>query len=86
MRIRFHFLVDEQNLAIRADVNRPAKWNLAFRGHHAISFGNSLGRIAEDRVIEFQRFSKLLIDVFCVAASCKISDIELLDGVATLTE
>lgn len=86
MRIRFHFLVNEQDLAVHADVNRPAKWDLTFRGHDAIRFGNFLGWIAEDRVIEFQRFSKLGVDVFCIAASCKISDLELLDGVATLTE
>ena len=86
MRIRFHFLVDEQDLAVCADVNRPAKWNLAFGGHDAIRFGNVLGGVAENGVIEFQRFSKLGVDVFCVAASCKISDLELLDGVATLTE
>ena len=86
VRIRFHFLVDEQDFAVRADVNRPAKRNLTFRGHDAIGFGNFLGRVAEDGVIEFERLSKLGVDVFCVTTSCKISDLELLDGVATLTE
>jgi len=86
MRIRFYFLVDEQNLAILADINRPAKWNLALGSHDAIRFGDLLGRIAEDRVIQFERFSKLFVDVFCIAASSKISDLELFDGIATLTE
>ena len=86
MRTRFHFLVDEQDLAVRVNVDRPAKRDLSFRGHHAKRFGDFLGRIAEDRVIKLQRFGELLVDVFGVAASCKIRDIELFDGVATLTE
>ena len=86
MRIRFHFLIDEQNLAVFANVNCPAKGNLPFGSHDAIGFGDLLGRIAEDRVIQFERFSKLFVDVFCIAASSKISDLELFDGIATLTE
>jgi len=83
---RFHCLVDEENVSVFADVKRPAGRELAFSGHDAEGFGDFAVRIAKDGIIQFQRFSELLVRVGGVATGGEIGDIKFPNLLAARTE
>ena len=78
--------VDMENLAILSNVYRSSRGKLFSPTDQAIGGCGGAIWIAEDRVIKLKRFSKLLVGVSVVAARCEVSNIELFNLSATLTE
>lgn len=81
-----YVLVDEEDLAIRANVMRVTKRNTSIFVHNAVGRGHFLSRIAENRVIEVQRLGEPLVLFGGIAACGEVNDVELTKGVAALTE
>ena len=84
-----HLVIDEEDLSVLANVERPARGILpAFRDD---AIGSSGGQrwIAQDRVIGVDRFSKRLVPLLAVpgiATGGEVGDVELPDVLAALTE
>lgn len=83
---RFHRLVDEQDLAVLADVEGEPQRHPPALVHHAVSFGRLPGRIAEDGIIQIERLGKFCIRFVVVATGGEVGRVELPKVIAALTE
>lgn len=54
VRSGIHLLVDVQDLAVFANVKRPTKRKLPFRGNNTIATGHLPAGIAEDGIVQFE--------------------------------
>ena len=84
-----HFFVDLQDLAVFADVKGPPVRQAAGGGHHPISLGRFLGGIAQDRVIQFQRFGKVDVALGAfgrITTGREVSDVKFSQILAVRTE
>ena len=79
-------LVDVQNAAVGSDIKSPSGGERLIFVHHAVGFGDLLGRIAQQREVDAERLRKRFVDVQRVDANREIGDIEFPDVIATLTE
>jgi len=86
VRGRLHGLVDEQDFSVLADVKRPARGELSFFVEHTIRLGKVAARVAQDGVVGLKRLGKLFVGLCGVATDREISDVELADFAAALTE
>lgn len=86
MRASFDLLVDMKDLAICSDVISPAVWHGPLVSDHAIGSCRGLTRIAQNGIVQFERFGETLIGIGVIAASGKIGHLELTQLLATLTE
>ena len=84
-RRRFHGLVDVQDLAVRSDVERPARCH-PHAAKHTIRGGGLLLGIGKNGIIRFDVFRELLVGLGVVNADGVVGDVELPDGFAALTE
>lgn len=85
-----HFVVfsdanDVQDFAILAS-DESDSVRESSRTQDAIGFGNFGVWVAEDRVVEFQRFGECRVLVDRVTACCEISDVVLTQGLTARTE
>ena len=83
---RIHVGIDEQNLAFLAEVKRHPGRMLAVALDQAVGFGRAALGIAENRVVEIQRFGEFCVGLRIVATRRKVGDVELADFLAALTE
>ena len=81
-----HVPIDEQDRPINTDIYGVARGVQTHRFQYAERFGNRLVRIAEDRVVQFQRLGELCILFDRVDAGRKVRDVKLPDLFAALTE
>ncbi len=80
------FLVDCQELAILADVEGPSTRQRTIVVDDAKHASDCLVRVAQDRVVQFQRFGKFAIGFRRIATGREIGDVELTQGGTALTE
>ena len=84
-----HFLVDLHDLAVFADVERPPIWQATGGSYHAVCPGRFLGGIAQDRVIQFQRFGKVDVALGAfgrITTGREVSDVKFSQILAVRTE
>ncbi len=81
-----YLLVDVQNLAVFRYVERPAEGESTRLGDDTIGLGSVGLGVAEDGVIRSQRFGEAGVVLVLVTACRKVGDVELLQGLAALTE
>ena len=79
MRGSVHLVVDVQDLAIGSDDKRRS-------AGVAVGLGGRFGGVAEDGIIELQRFGKPGVGIRIVATGGEVGYLELTQGVAALTE
>ena len=82
----FYFLVNEEDLPLRADVKCPALGQRTPLVNDTVSLCDILSWIAEDGIVKLKRFGELLVHFRGVATGGKVGNIELAKGVAALTE
>jgi hypothetical protein len=85
MRRGTDLLVDVQDLAVAADVERPPRRQLAF-ARDPVGARDLSARIAENRVIDAKVLGEPLVRFRCVDTCREIRDIETANLVAALTE
>ena len=83
---RTHLLVDVQDPAVRADVERPPGCKRLIFVDNAVRRGNGSRGIAQQRIIGAERLCKRFVGLRGIDARRKIGDVELSNRVATLTE
>ena len=81
-----HLLVDVENPAIHADVKRPARRERLVLVDDPVRGCHLTCGIAEKRVIDSQRLRERLVRLRRVDTDGEMRDVELTNGVATLTE
>lgn len=81
-----HPCIDKENVAILSDVKRPPLRHALLVLHQSILHRHLAIRITQNRIVEIQGLSELRIRFFVVAARGEVSDIELGNFFATLTE
>ena len=86
MRGRIHLLVDVQNAAVQADVERPPRREGLIVVYNAIGARDGLGRIAQQRIVDAKRLRECLVGFRRIDADRKMRDVESPDFIATLTE
>ena len=86
MALCLYSLVDKQDLAVLADVERHPCRVLSFALDQTVGLRRGQFGIAEDRVVELEGFRKFLVGVGVVTTGGKVSDVELPNFFATLTE
>ena len=64
----FHFFVDFQNLAVLANVKRPAVRERSRGGHYAVRLGRLFCGVAEDGIVRLNRLGET--DVAPLAVGC----------------
>ena len=79
-------IIDGQDLAIFANVEGLTRGVLAFAQDHAKSLCGFACRVAQDGVICFEGFGKLLVGFGVVATGSEIGDIEFADLLTARTE
>lgn len=77
MALGTDLLVDKSNLAFAIDVESPTFWNCTRTVDDAVRFCNLFAGIAENGVVELERFGISLVGGSIVAAGRKECDIEL---------
>lgn len=75
-----------QDHAVGANIKRPAEWECAICVNHTVCGCNLLVGIAEDRVVQIQRFGKLGVHLVRVTTGGEVGNIELSQSIAALTE
>ena len=85
-RVGLHILVDEQDLAVLANVERPALGEADQRDQDAVGIRCGLVGIAQDRIVGPERLGELLVLLRRVGAGGEVGDVEVADLVAALTE
>ena len=68
MRSGLYLVIDEQDLSVFANVERDTAGIFLVAGHHAVSFGRFPGWIAQDRIIQAERFGELPVRLNVIAA------------------
>ena len=86
MALGLYSFVDEQDLAVLADVERDPCREFLVALDQTVGFGRGQFGIAEDRVIKREGFRKFLVGVGVIATCSKVRDVELPNFFATLTE
>lgn len=86
MRTRFDGLIDKENFAILADVVGPAERKRPLLVDHSKGLCRFFTGIAQNRIIEFERFCEAPIRIRIVATRSKVGHIECTQLLATLTE
>jgi len=84
-----HFLVNLQDFAVLADVERPSKRHGPRVRHHAVGAGGLLGGIAQDRVIQLQRLGKVDVALGAfgrITTGREVSDVKFPQLLAVRTE
>ena len=84
-RRHLHRLVDVQDAAVDADVERPARGH-ADHAEHAVGGRRGLGRVGEDRVVGLDVLGELGVGLGVVDADREVGHLERPNGVAALTE
>ena len=82
----FDLAIHVQDLAILPNVKRPAFSNRSPLVNYAIGLSDFLSRIAEDGVVDPERFSEALVLFRGICAGGKVGDIGILERFAILTE
>jgi len=77
---------DGNDLSILVDHNRLARRKSSSSRKHAIRFGNIVVGIAQNGIIEFERFCEFFVGFGCVTTGSKIGDFEFLEIMTALTE
>jgi hypothetical protein len=81
-----HQLVDIEDAAVGADVERPSGWKRLIRIDHAVSRRDALVGITQERIVDAKRLPERLVRLRRVDADGKVRDFEGANLVATLTE
>jgi hypothetical protein len=84
-RRRLHRFIDMENPAVGADVERPARCE-AEAAQNTVGGRNLFRRIREDRVVGLDVLGELPVFFCAIDAGREVSDVELPDGLAALTE
>ena len=74
------------DLAILANIKRPAFRDGPTFMHHTVCLGHLFSRIAEDGIVDTKRLSKSFVLFRSICAGSKVGDIGVLEGFAILTE
>ena len=82
----FDRLIDVNDLAIFANVDRPSLGIAVGRINEAVRLSNLATGIAQQREVELQFVGKLLVQLLFIATGAKISDFKLLQGGAAVTQ
>lgn len=85
-RSRFHIFVDLLNLPVLPDVERPSASKIARAIEYTIIRRYSLLRIAQNRVVEIERFSEFLVRLRIVDTGRKISYIKICQFFTAVTQ
>jgi hypothetical protein len=83
---RTHALVDIEDAAIDADVERPARRERLIGVDHSVGSRDAACRIAQERIIDAQRLCELFVRFRRIDAGGEICDVERPNLLATLTE
>ena len=86
MRGWIHLLVDVQNAAVKADVERPPRREGLIVVDNAIGPRDGFGRVAQQGIVDAKRLRKCLVGLRRIDADRKMRDVEPPDFIATLTE
>ena len=86
MRPNTYFLVNVQNLTIFADIKCPTFGKASAFMHDSIFFGDLFSGIAENRIVQVERFREFCIDFVGIAACGENCNIEFTKRFTTLTE
>src|SRR5688572_11714335 len=86
MRGWIDLLVDVQDAAVKADVERPPRRKGLIVVDNAVRSRDGFGRIAQQRIVDAKRLRKGLVGVWRIHANRKVRDVEPPDFIATLTE
>jgi hypothetical protein len=78
--------VNVKNLAILANIKRPAFRDGSTFMDHTVSLGDFLSWIAEDGIVDAKRFGESLVLFRTICAGGKVGDMGVLEGFAILTE
>jgi hypothetical protein len=78
--------VNVKNLAILANIKRPAFRDRSSFMDHTVRLGDSLSRIAEDGIVDAKRFSESFVLFRSICAGGKVGDTGVLKGFAILPE
>jgi len=84
-----HFLVNLQDFAVLADVERPPERHGPRVRHHAVGAGGLLGGIAQDWVIQLQRLGKTDVALDAdgrITTSSEVGDVKFPQLLAVRTE
>ena len=85
MLVNLDLVVNEQNLAIFANIERRATGDLALSFIDSIGLGRDSVRIAENGIVGFQAFGKFFVLFWWIDARGKIRDIEFFERFAVIT-
>ena len=86
-RFRTDLGIHVQDLAVRADVERPACGELVLGINHAVSGSYLFLGVAEDGIVRLDMLGELLVRLGIIDARSKVDDVgEGPDGSAALTE
>src|SRR5204862_7723757 len=79
-------LIDGEDLAVLADVKSDAVGHLPVRVEDAQGSGQLALGIAENGIVNLQRFGKLLVELGSVGAGCEVRDVVFANGLAVVPE
>ena len=85
-RCGFDLPINIEKLSVFSNVKRPAFRDCPSFMHHTVGLGDFLTWIAEDRIVNTQRFSESLVLFRGICAGGKVGDIGILERFAILTE
>lgn len=80
------FFLDEQNLAVFADVDRPAFGDCPTFVDDAVGFGHFFAGIAQQGEVEVEFFGEFLVVGGDITAGTKVGDVELTNFLTARTE
>jgi hypothetical protein len=83
---RAHQLVNVENPAVGANIERPSGRKRLVRIDHAVGQGDVFIRITQERIVDTKRLRERLVGISVVNADSKVRDVEGPDFIATLTE
>jgi hypothetical protein len=83
---RAHQLVNVENPAVGANIERPSGRERLVRIDHAVGQGDVFIRITQERIVDTKRLRESLVCISVVNADSKVRDVEGPDFIATLTE
>ena len=82
----FDLAIHVKDLAILANIERPAFSDGSTFMYHTICLSDFLSGIAQDGIVDTKRFSESFVVFRSIGASGKVGDIGVLEGFAILTE
>src|SRR5437868_3415610 len=77
VRARLDFVIDQENAAVLSNVKGGACGVLSVARHDSVRLGRFPGWIAQNWVVEPQRFGELLVRLHVIATRRKIGHVEL---------